>query len=315
MRLSAIVCTFNRCEVLRETLRTLDESQLPPGVDWEVLVVDNNSSDGTRSVCESFVERNPGRFRYFFEPRAGKTFALNTGIANAQGEILAFTDDDVKVDPRWLAEVLRAFEKFACAGIAGRIVPVWNSDKPIWYSSEGPYKLMDAICRYDFGDEPCVPPVPAYGANLSLKRQMLERYGGFRTDLGPTPGKQNPGEDAEMCRRLVAAGEKFMYAPRAIIYHPVEEKRTKKSYFQSWYFEYGCTMVRMGRVDDAPARYLGIPRYMYRMLAAEFLQWIVALEPKKRFYHKLQTYQIAGEMAEWRRVRRKQRVEGQAVGA
>ncbi len=315
MRISVIVCTFNRREVLRETLRTLDESQLPPGIDWEVLIVDNNSSDSTRSECESFVQKNPRRFRYFFESRAGKTFALNTGIANARGEILAFTDDDVKVDPHWLAEILCTFETFACAGIAGRIVPVWNSEKPVWYSSEGPYKLMDADGRYDLGDDPFETTAPAFGANLSLKREMFERYGGFRTDLGPTPGKQNPGEDTEMCRRLMAAGEKFMYAPRAIVCHPVQEKLRKKSYFQSWYFEYGCTMVRMGKVDDAPSRYFGIPRYMYRMLAAEFLEWIVALEPKKRFYHKLQTYLIAGEMAEWRRDRRKQRVVGQAVGA
>ena len=99
MRITVILCTLNRCQSLAETLESIAISTLPDSVDWEILVVDNNSTDHTREVVEEFGRRYPDRFRYIFEPRPGKSYALNAGIREAQGEILAFTDDDVTVEP------------------------------------------------------------------------------------------------------------------------------------------------------------------------------------------------------------------------
>ena len=99
---TVILCTYNRCQVLRAALQSLAASELPDSIQWEVLVVDNNSTDQTRQVVEEFCRRCPGRFRYIFEPHPGKSFALNRGIQEAKGEVLAFTDDDVSVEPTWL---------------------------------------------------------------------------------------------------------------------------------------------------------------------------------------------------------------------
>src|SRR5580698_3953870 len=98
MTISVVLCTYNRCQALARALESVAASRLPASVDWEVLVVDNNSNDRTREVVEKFATRHPRRFRYLFESKPGKSNALNAGVNAAQGEILAFMDDDVSVD-------------------------------------------------------------------------------------------------------------------------------------------------------------------------------------------------------------------------
>src|SRR5580704_11547043 len=129
MRLSVVICTWNRAESLQKTLESIESCRVPDGTDWEVLIVDNNSTDATSVICQSFVQTNPERYRYFLERKQGKSFALNTAIENARGEVIAFTDDDVLVGVDWLSALLSAFEDNDCVGVAGKIVPVWNSQK------------------------------------------------------------------------------------------------------------------------------------------------------------------------------------------
>ena len=102
MKITVILCTCNRCQSLAKALESIAASALPASVDWDVLVVDNNSSDQTRQVVEDFRQRYPGRFRYLFEPQQGKASALNAGIRAAHADVLAFTDDDVTVEATWL---------------------------------------------------------------------------------------------------------------------------------------------------------------------------------------------------------------------
>lgn len=101
MKITVILCTYNRCRSLAKALESVAASQVPASVDWEVLVVDNNSGDQTRQVVENFSTRSPDRFRYLFEPKPGKSHALNSGIRESSGENLVFMDDDVTVEPTW----------------------------------------------------------------------------------------------------------------------------------------------------------------------------------------------------------------------
>src|SRR5271166_3382652 len=102
MKITVILCTYNRCVSLSSALESVAATTFSDPVEWEVLVVDNNSKDQTREVIQDYCRRSPGRFRYLFEGRQGKSYALNTGIRAAEGDVLAFMDDDVTVDPRWL---------------------------------------------------------------------------------------------------------------------------------------------------------------------------------------------------------------------
>src|ERR1700722_15182927 len=139
MRISVILCTYNRCQLLAKALESVTASVLPPAVEWEVLVVDNNSHDETRSVVQDFSDRHPGRIRYLVELRQGKSYALNTGIGEALGEVLAFMDDDVTVELTWLRNLTGALENREWAGAGGRIVLQWPPVVPSWLSLEGPY--------------------------------------------------------------------------------------------------------------------------------------------------------------------------------
>jgi glycosyltransferase involved in cell wall biosynthesis len=302
MRLSVVICTWNRAECLQKTLESIESCRLPNETDWEVLIVDNNSVDTTSAVCQSFLQRNPERYRYLLEKRQGKSFALNTAIENARGDIIAFTDDDVLVEPDWLFALLKAFEAYECVGVAGKIIPVWNSPMPAWFSVDGPYRLMLAIVEYDLGDQnqPCRIENPPYGANLAFRKGVFNKYGLFRTDLGPVAGTTFRGEDSEYCRRLMSQGEKLVYVPRAVVFHPVPEERTKKRYFESWYFDYGRMLVRTSSPPRGTSSYFGVPRYMLRKLMTSLWHWNSTFERKRRFYHRLQVWQTLGEIAEAR---------------
>src|SRR5579863_4847408 len=122
MKVTVILCTYNRCHVLSKALESAAASKLPPSYQWQVLVVDNNSPDRTREVVEDFAQHNPGRFRYLFESKQGKSNALNTGIREAEGDILAFMDDDVTVDPSWLYNLTSVLEDETWAGTGGPIL-------------------------------------------------------------------------------------------------------------------------------------------------------------------------------------------------
>jgi len=119
IKVSIILCTYNRCRLLVSALESAAALQVPESIDYEIVVVDNNSKDQTRSVIEGFCSRYPRRFRYLFERQQGKSHALNAGIRNAQGDILAFMDDDVTVEPTWLENLIAPLQDSQWAGSGG----------------------------------------------------------------------------------------------------------------------------------------------------------------------------------------------------
>src|ERR1700676_1714473 len=130
VKLTVIVCTYNRSRSLEKLLRSLIAITLPADVEWEVLIVDNNSSDDTRDVVRSFCDQCPGLFRYVFEPNSGKSHALNTGIRKSNADILAFADDDVIVEPSWLQNLTANLRDDKWAGAGGRILGHWTFPPP-----------------------------------------------------------------------------------------------------------------------------------------------------------------------------------------
>ena len=316
--ITVILCTWNRCESLRSVLADLERSIVPEEIRWEVLVVDNNSTDNTRAVCEEFMQRDSERFRYLFEGQQGKTNALNAGIREARGEILALTDDDVIVDPHWVSEVYAAIQEYSCAAVAGRIIPQWNCEKPKWVEFDGPFRhpAYGGIVNFDKGDEPRELTVTAVGANMGLRKSAFEKYGPYRRDLNRTHDLLG-GEDTEYCRRLMHSGERLMYAPKAVIHHPVEEYRTTRKYVQSFAFHYGRWLVRIDGVPEGAKCYLGVPRYLFPVALRNFARWVVSLNAKRRFFYYLELCQTFGQMSEskrWLAGRHKQTArEGLAV--
>src|SRR5208282_6191977 len=141
MDITVILCTYNRCESLARALDSVAAQILPESIEWEVLVTDNNSNDQTRDVVKDRCHRYPGHFRYLFESQQGKSHALNAGIREARGDILAFTDDDVTVEPTWLRTLTSPLQKSEWAGSGGRIQLDRALSPPRWLALDGPYSL------------------------------------------------------------------------------------------------------------------------------------------------------------------------------
>ena len=298
---TVILTTFNRCEHLRTALDSLQRQRVPEGFEWEVLVVDNNSSDDTRQVIESFAAREPGRIRYLFEGRQGKTFALNTAIAQAKGATLAFTDDDVTLDPEWLASLVTRMREYRCGGAGGRIVPTWTQPKPKWLETDGPFRLGSVVVSMDLVTIPSwfYDRLPL-GANMAITADALRRVGLFRTDLGPTTGSLIRGEDSDICRRLLAAGERLLYVPDAVVFHPVDDRRVTRAYFERYYFDQGRALTREEGIAREAKLFVGVPRYLILSAGVKFVRWMASAGVKRRFYHKLQFCYALGRIVEAR---------------
>jgi glycosyltransferase involved in cell wall biosynthesis len=308
MNITVILCTYNRPESLARALQSVAASILPCTVEWEVLVVDNNSNDQTSEVGAEFCRRYPGRFRYVVEPRQGKSHALNTGLRQAKGDILAFMDDDVIVEPTWLGNLTANLHGDEWAGSGGRILPEPGFSPPHWLEIHGRYELGGVLALFDRGDKSGELDWAPYGTNMAFRKLMFEKYGGFRTDLGPNRTNEIRGEDTEFGRRLVAGGERLRYEPLAVVYHPVIEKRLQKEYFLRWYFDFGRALVReLVRTPKMQRRaylYFSIIRIGTLTMSMKGLRWVLALKPKRRFFYKAQTWRTAGEVVELYRLTR-----------
>jgi glycosyltransferase involved in cell wall biosynthesis len=278
-------------------LNSLAAQMVPDSVDWEVLIVDNNSSDRTREVSEHVCSRYPGRFRYLFEPEQGKSYALNAGIGAAQGEIVAFMDDDVVVDEIWLQKLIGAISDGECQGAGGRILPDRILTPPRWLPTEGRYALAP-LAMFDLGNRAGELAEPPFGTNMAFRKTMFEKYGGFRTDLGPRPGSEIRNEDTEFGLRLLAAGERLRYEPSAVVYHPIPEYRLQKKYFLAWWFDKGRGDVRQFGIPTDAACFCGVPLRLFRRLAVWMLRGIATIEPSRRFSCKLKVWGLAGAILE-----------------
>ena len=305
MDVTVIICTYNRCATLPKALESVAASIMPPAVSWEVLVVDNNSNDNTRETVEDFGRRYPGRFRYLFESRAGKSYGLNAGISAAQGEIIAFMDDDLVVESAWLQNLTASLRGTEWAGVGGRTLPAEAFSPPRWLSFGAPYYLGGILCAYfDYGDSPCVLSQAPYGANMAYRKSMFAKYGLFRTDLGPSPNAEvpRPNEDTEFGRRLMAAGERLRYEPAAVARHPVPLERVNKKYFLRWWFDYGrADMREVGRRPDIwgiPRPYLSFLKYATVLVPTRTARWFFSLKPQDRFYNKCWVWKTVGEITE-----------------
>jgi glucosyl-dolichyl phosphate glucuronosyltransferase len=298
MKVTVILCTYNRCGDLAGALNSVAASTVAQTTEFEVLVVDNNSTDQTREVVESFCLRYPNRFRYLFEPRQGKSHALNSGIREARGKVLAFMDDDVIVEPTWLQNLTAALDDGQWVGSGGRILPERTFPVPKWLSRDERYALAP-LALFDLGPQAGPLAEPPFGTNMAFQKSMFGKYGGFRTDLGPRPDSEIRNEDTEFGRRLLAAGENLCYEPSAVVYHSVSPDRLKEQYFLRWWFDKSRADVREFGIPPNTGWIVGgIPLYLLPHLAVWILRWIVTMEPSRRFSCKIKAWRKFGEIVE-----------------
>lgn len=273
-----LIATYNRAALLDETLATLARMRVSSGLRWDAIVVDNNSRDETRAVVERHIRSFPVSLRYIFEGRQGRSSALNAGIAAADGSVLVFTDDDVRVEPGWLdaacAPLLTADESLGYTG--GPVRPIWGAPPPGWLDLDRG-DLWGTIAIQNHGDAPFIyeeqHKVPL-GANMAVRRSAFERIGTFRADLGRTSGRLVLGQEVpELLLRARSAGIRGMYVPEMVVHHHVPAGRLTRRYFRHWWFGKGVSRSALQRMQPVTElgvdlrqtpRILDVPRFMYR---------------------------------------------------
>jgi glucosyl-dolichyl phosphate glucuronosyltransferase len=266
MTLDVIIATHNRCSLLKKALFSLLEAVVPAGLQVKITVVDNNSSDQTAQVVMDAASDAHLPIQYLFEPRKGKPFAVNTGIACTNGELVGFIDDDERIDSSWYVHIVKAFRESSLGFIGGPYIPDWAAAAPKWL----PRQAKGVIGCFEFGSTPMrygteVPDATLFGGNAILRRSVLAQVGPYRTDL-------QPHEDQEMFERLLASGFQGMYLPELVIHHWIPRDRLQKRYFRAWMWRAGLLYACMHDSDGGAKRIAGVPLYVFKKMTQSFFK-------------------------------------------
>jgi len=260
---SIVVCTYNRAASLTETLYALKALKDDSVDGWEVIVVDNNSSDDTRKVVEDLASSWP-RLTYAFEPEQGLSHARNHGIRIARGEVILFTDDDVLPEPDWMEKTLEGMRHHGADACGGYVAPIWETEPPEWLTERFYGFLAIRADRTD--DYPITDPRQApFGANMAIARHVLEQVGLFDTARGRKGKVLASGEDGEMFERILRAGYPVWFLGSSRVHHKVEAFRLTKAYMRRWRYQTSRNLALSTPVKGE-RRFFNVPLYMYPQL-------------------------------------------------
>jgi glucosyl-dolichyl phosphate glucuronosyltransferase len=247
MRITIAVPTHNRSQLLRATLASLEEQRLPVGVEAECVVVDNRSTDDTRSIVPRFAAQSALPTRYVYEGGAGSSYARNRAIEEARGDYILFIDDDAVAERDWAAEMLSEIERRQLDVGCGMVLPRWCREPPAWL---GPM-LYVRLAVHDAARLALASPGECdtihnyFSANVGFRRQTFEIFGTFRGDLGVVGGNPISGEDTELFARIMAKGGTVGFIPSARVHHIIQPERMRRSYLlrKSFAFGYGSAFA------------------------------------------------------------------------
>ncbi len=303
--------------MLDETLTWLARTRVPNTLSWDVIVIDNNSTDNTREVVDRHAAAFPAPLRYLFEPRQGRSSALNAGIAAARGAVLVFTDDDVRVAEGWLAAAITPLlGEVDLAYTGGRVRPIWGAPPPAWLDlTRG--DLWGTIAIQDHGDVAVryeeARKVPL-GANMAVRRDVFETVGGFRADLGRRGGRVVMGQEVpEWLIRARRAGFTGRYVPTMEVHHHIPAARLTRAYFRRWWYGKGVSRAALEQLQPVTdfgvdlrttPHIFGVPRYMYGTACRDVIGWMketIRRRPAAAFRHAMGLAYFAGYCsARWR---------------
>ena len=238
VQISVIVPTHNRSEYLRDAIISLQEQNFPKDK-YEIIVVDNNSTDNTPQVVEACGRNGKKKVVYVKEPEIGLHNARHAGANAAKGEILAYVDDDVICDSNWISELVKPYADSEVGCVGGKILPKWEVKPPEWVKLYPSY-----LSLLDLGDEVKELKTPKiYGCNLSIRRSLLFEVGGFNPDaFGDKKLIWYRGDgETGLLRKVLATGRKMVHTPYAIVWHVIPKSRLTISYFKKRSFIQGIS--------------------------------------------------------------------------
>lgn len=275
MGISIIICTYNNSLSLRRSLNSL-LGVLKPNIDYDIVIVDNNSSDDTKEVVSEFININDWELRYCFFPEQGLAKARNFGIKISKFEYVLFTDDDITFDK----EFLLAFERLILERnpeiAGGRILLKYKNGRPIWLSDKIDYMYG----WFDYGTHNKLYPSGSYplGPSLLIKKALLNQLGGFDESMGLSGLTQtvSRGEETELVMRYNDIGVKLWYCGESLVYHNVKEERLTKDWFIGRFKNSGGSY----EFETHSKNFVILVKYIICLMGT----FIYSFSPSKRFY-------------------------------
>lgn len=264
--LSVILCTYNRDRYIYPVLQSIAQGDLPHA-DYEIVFVNNNSTDNTEAECRRFQADHPDiNLRYCVESLQGLSHARNCGIRNAQGDILVYVDDDALVNPQYLSTYADFFQRNPHAVAAGGpILPQYDGcEEPSWMSH---YTRQLVTGKLYLGEKEREFSKGAYpgGGNAAYRKSVFDAVGLFNTDLGRKGNSLIGAEEKDLFDKMTSRGMRFYYLPTAILYHLIPPKKLTKDYFDRLTYGIGVS-ERMRTLQ------IGKKKYLSRMVK-EAVKW------------------------------------------
>lgn len=271
--LSIIIPTRNRSLLLEKAVRSLTVQTYSPD-DFEVIIIDNGSTDATKDIVESYKSKLP-HLIYVYEPSPGLHVGRHAGLEIARGDILVYADDDIEAFPTWLEGIAESFEDPSVALVGGNNLPHYETPPPPWVEllwnetlfgrANGTYSILD------FGSAiQEIPPCYVWGCNFSIRKEVVLKVGGFHPDGMPDEFLRYRGDgESAVSREVFDAGYKTIFNPKASVYHFVPAKRMTPDYIHKRGYIQGIsdsyTSIRQSRkVDPKTAIRMSVSDLIHR---------------------------------------------------
>jgi len=271
--ISVVICTYNRRALLSSALNSLLE-QRAGDVDYEIIVVDNNSPPDTQALVEELA-RTDDRLHYLRETRQGNAYARNTGVEHARAPIVAFVDDDVTVRENWVETIKQTFDDASVDFIGGKVLPRWEETPPAWLTKSH----WAPIAALDYGNNSfsITPdnPVCLLTANIAFRQQIFQKFGGFSPDVQRSGDSIGSLEDHEYLTRLIRGGAAGLYVPEMVVDAFVGRERMTKSYHRRWHRGHGYfyAVMKDPEWERSKFRLVGVPGHLYKQTVTHAVTW------------------------------------------
>ena len=225
-----MIATHNRAALLRRTLASLAQLDIPRDLGVELIVVASACTDSTVEVVHQARERFPYDVQALVEREPGVALARNRGLSQARGELIAFLDDDLWVERDWLAAMVLAATRLPAGILVGRVTLEWESSRPSWTSlaAESLWGAND----YGWETRELTTASPIRGANFAIRRAVLDAIGGFLQELGRNGGSLLSGEETDLAMRALRAGSRLFFVPEMSVRHWIPNERATRDYLK-----------------------------------------------------------------------------------
>lgn len=288
--ISAIICTLNRAHYLQKAISSLVNQDLPWEA-YEILIVDNGSTDDTREVVDRFS--GSGNIRYIHEPVMGLSHARNRGWREASAPYVAYLDDDAVAEPVWLGKIRQVFETMnpqpGCVG--GKVMPIWEAPRPFWLGDD----LLCSLTALDWSDSPHVidnlNSEWLAGANIAFPKELLDRLGGFTPHLDRSGTRLLSSGDVFLEKQIQQAGYTCFYYPDVAVSHLIPASRLTRSWFMRRYYFQGVSDAAMQLLSESPSKKRRLRHASEKAITllrqpGSFLNLLVSTKDPERFTRK-----------------------------